>query len=365
MSQSPEIVVVGGGVVGAACARHLAREGRSVRVVESGTTPGVAWRASAGMLAAQVETEADTPGFALGISGREFYRDHAEQLRSATGIDIGLRAPGILVVAATEAEAATLKTRIAGQTRRGQPAEWLEGDLVQREWPWLSRVIGAQFAPRDGVVDPIQVVEAFRRDATLHGAELVTDTIASLLVEHGRVRGVEGRDRHLAEQVIIAAGAWSGRIANLPRRLPVEPMRGQILTFPWPQEAQPSIVFGHGGYVLNRGSEAVAGSTMENVGFMPEVTESGLATIRAHAESLAPSFGSARMVRAWAGLRPGTPDGLPIVGKEPNVEGLWYATGHGGSGVLLAGITGQIVADRIAGRRTLEGAGGWRVERFS
>jgi glycine oxidase len=115
---------------------------------------------------------------------------------------------------------------------------------------------------------------------------------------------------------------------------------------------------------MHRDGEGIAGSTMEHAGFAAEVTEAGLAAIRARIDVLVPSLAGAPVLRAWAGLRPGTPDGRPIVGREPDLSGLWYATGHGRNGVLLAGITGVIVAQFLAGEATLEGVEALRPERF-
>ncbi len=364
MARTPDVVVVGGGVIGAACAWQLARAGRGVRLIERGEQGGEAWRASAGMLTAQVEVSSEEPLFDLGIAGREFYREHAARLAEATGIDIGWSEIGILEIAATETEVDTLKSRVAWQRQHGHQSEWLDADEVRRDWPWLGATLGGQLAPHDGAVDPVRLVQALRADAEKHGAELVNDQIGALSRTNGRVSGVQGREWHPADHVVLAAGAWTGRIANLPRPISVEPVRGQLMAFPWPVEANPAIVFGKGGYLLHRNDQAIAGSTIEHAGFSPEVTEAGRDSIRRRAEALVPSFSSTRELRAWAGLRPGTPDGLPIVGREPQLEGLWYATGHGRKGVLLAGVTARIIGDLLTGESTLEEAFRLRPERF-
>ena len=108
----------------------------------------------------------------------------------------------------------------------------------------------------------------------------------------------------------------------------------------------------------------MAGSTIEHAGFSAEVTEAGLTSIRTRAQRLMPELANVREIRAWAGLRPGTPDGLPIVGREPDMEGLWYATGHGRKGVLLAGVTGRMISDLLNGDATFEEAWPIRPERF-
>ena len=360
--------------MGAACAWHLARAGRGVRLIERGEERGPpggggggggeAWRASAGMLAPQIGVDSEDPLFELGIAGREFYRENAEPLRESTGIDIGFRESGILEAATTESEVEVLKARVAGQRQHGHQCEWLDADEVKREWPWLGATLGGQHATHDGSVDPVRLVEALRADAARLGTEVISDRVASLSRSNGRVTGVQGREWHPANHVVLAAGAWTGRIGNLPRPISVEPVRGQLVAFPWPSGARPAIVFGYGGYLLPRGEEGIAGSTMEHAGFSAEVTESGIDSIRQRVEALVPALKGVHLLRAWAGLRPGTPDGRPIVGREPELEGLWYATGHGRSGVLLAGITGRIILDLLAGEPTFEEAEALRPERF-
>jgi glycine oxidase len=354
MAAAPDVVVVGGGVVGAACARQLALAGRRVRLIERGGQAGEAWRASAGMLAPQIEVGADDVLFELGIAGREYYHDHAAELCQATGVDIGLWERGIVHVATGDQEVAALKERVAWQRQRGHSCEWLGPGEVRAEWPWLGPTQGALVAPRDGSLDPVRLVEALRKDAARLGAELTRDTITALTRSGDRVTGVQGGEWHPAEHVVLAAGAWTGRVANLPRPVSVEPVRGQLAAFPWPAKAQPAIVFGRGGYLLHRDGEGIAGSTMEYAGFAAEVTDAGIAGIRSRAEALVPTLAGERVIRAWAGLRPGTPDGRPIVGPEPDLAGLWYATGHGRNGVLLAGITGLIVAQFLAGEAAME-----------
>lgn len=364
MTTAPDVVIVGGGVVGVSCARQLAQAGARVRVIERGVVVGEAWRASAGMLAPQIGVPIDDPLFEFRIAGREYYAQNAEPLREATGIDIGLTEGGILQVATGEPEVETLKARVGWQRQHGHHCEWLDPEEVNRDWPWLAPTLGGLLAPRDGYLNPVKLVEALRADALRLGVHFVADSITALTRSNGKVTGVQGREWHPADHVVLAAGAWSGRIGNLPRPISVEPVRGQLVAYPWPEGAQRATVFGHGGYLLPRDNEGIAGSTMEHAGFAAEVTEAGIASIRQRAERLVPALASLKIVRAWAGLRPGTPDGRPIVGREPDLTGLWYATGHGRNGILLAGVTGQIIRDQLSGEGTFEEAEILRPERF-
>ena len=364
MTTAPDVIIVGGGVVGAACARELAGAGHRVRLIERDAESGEAWRASVGLLSPQIDARAADPLFELGIAGREYWREQAPALLESTGIDVGLWEGGILEIGAGEREVHHLKEQVAWQRQHGHRCEWLEADEIRREWPWIGVTGGALHAPQDGSLDPVLAVGALRAEAARLGVELLTDTVTGLTRTGGKVTGVQGRERHAAKHVVVAAGAWSGRLGNLPRPLSIEPVRGQIAAYPWPEGARPGIVVGHGAYALHRRGEALVGSTMEHTGFDASVTEEGLASIHARAEKLVPSLAHAQRGRAWAGLRPGTPDGLPIIGREPNLEGLWYATGHGRHGVLLAGITGVIITHLMAGEATFEEVGALKPERF-
>ena len=191
------------------------------------------------------------------------------------------------------------------------------------------------------------------------------DAVTAIDTRGDRVAGVTGRrGRYAAGDVVLAAGAWSGTIGGLPRPVAVAPVRGQMAALPWPSGARRAIVYGRGGYLVARGDEAIAGSTMEYTGFHSEVTSAGLARIFASATALCPSLSSADVRRTWAGLRPVTPDGLPIIGGEPRLEGLWYATGHGRNGILLAGLTGLLIKQLIAGEPAAEDLAAFAADRF-
>jgi glycine oxidase len=350
-----DVIVVGAGPIGTACARELALAGGRVLLLDPNGERGQAWRAAAGMLAPQIEAHEDDPMLPLGLAGRELYAGLAASLKETTGVDIGLWQEGIAWAAATEAEAGELKSKVAAQRQRGHLSDWLDAGEVRARWPWLGQTAGALWAPMEGALEPARLVQGLLADAQLHGAQVVQDEVTSLEQRGDRVVGVAGPGgRYAAGEVVIAAGAWSGTIAGLPRPLSVAPVRGQMAAFPWPRDARRAIVYGHGTYLLARGSEAIAGSTMEYVGFQPEVTPEGLGRLLSGLTALYPELDHAKVIRTWAGLRPMTPDGLPIIGAEPRLQGLWYATGHGRNGILLAAITGLIVRQLLAGEQAVE-----------
>ena len=268
MSSIPDVLVVGAGAIGAACARALALAGARVTLLERPSPTGEAWRASAGMLAAQVEAGTDNLGLDLAVAGRAFLRRNAELLLQTTGIDVGLMECGILQLVRSEAEVDTIKEQVAWQRQQAHRADWLSADDVADSWPWLSPCLGGFWSPEDGAVDPERLVAAFRADAARLGARIVTDTALGLDRDGNRLLGVVGEARRYpAATVVIAAGAWSGRLADLPRPLSVEPVRGQMLAFPWPAATPAAIVYGEGCYLLRRGDEMLVGATVEHAGF--------------------------------------------------------------------------------------------------
>lgn len=363
--RSPDTVVIGGGVVGAACAWELASTGRKVLILEGGDQEGQAWRAAAGMLAPQIETGAGDPLLRLGLAGRDHYAGLGAALQEATGIDLGLWQDGIARVAKTKAEGEQLRAQVSWQQEQGLNCEWLTQDEVRQLWPWLAQTEGALTAPEDGALDPERLVEGLLSGAQMHGASVQRDKALAVLRSGRKVEGVRGEaNSYFAAEVVVAGGAWSGLLEGLPRSLPVRPVRGQMAALPWPDDIPRAIIYHKDSYILARRGEAVIGSTMEEAGYRPEVTSSGVAQIFGATMSLCPGLVRAKVRRTWAGLRPMTPDGLPILGPEPKLEGLWYATGHGRNGILLAGITGLLLRQLMGGEQPEYELQAFSAERF-
>ena len=360
-----DVIVVGGGAIGAACARELASSGRSVLILEPGGRIGQAWQAAAGMLAPQIETDASDRLLQLGLAGRNHYDQLAAALLEAVDVDVGLWLEGIARVAGTSDEAKELEAKVVWQRAQGHPCDWLAADEVKKRWPWLGPTAGALWAPRDGALDPGRLVQALLADAQRLGARLAPDRATRLQHKGGKVTGVAGADgSYSAGNVVLAAGAWSGLLEGLPRMLPVRPVRGQMAALPWFPDIPGAIVYHKDSYLLARSGEAIIGSTMEEAGFDAGVTSGGVARIFSATMALCPSLMRAKVRRSWAGLRPMTPDALPIIGAEPLLEGLWYATGHGRNGILMAGITG-VVMRQLVNREPLQfGLQAFAADRF-
>src|SRR5881296_2079876 len=361
-----DVAVIGGGAVGAACARAAARRGLEVAIFEPGPVPAAASPASAGMLAPQIEPT-DDGLVALSVRARDLYEPLAPALQETTGIDIGFWRSGIAAVAFDEEAADALKDDVARQRQAGLRCDWLEPDGVRERWPGgAPECLGALFAPEDGAVDPQALTRACIADARRLGTTFRAEPVAAVQVANGRATGVvTARDVTSADHVVVAAGVWSPQIGGLPRPLPVEPMRGQMAATTWPDGTPPAILYHQHGYVLARGADAVLGSTMERAGFDARVTNEGLAQIFRGAVRLLPAVMTQSVARLWAGLRPVTPDGRPILGRDPDVERLWYATGHGRHGILLAALTGEIIADLLTAGTTDVDIAPLSIERFT
>jgi glycine oxidase len=359
-----DVAVIGGGVIGAACARAAALRGLAVGIFEPGPDPGAASPASAGMLAAQIEPLDDGLA-ALAVRSRDLYQRLAAELEEATGMDIGFWAGGIAAIALDDEEAEQLKDAVAHQRQAGLRCDWLEADDVHERWPGSApECRGALFAPEDGAVDPQALARACLADARRLGAALIPERALEVRRDARRATGVVTREGPTgADHVVVAAGAWSNELRGLPRPVPVEPVRGQMAAVPWPG-GPPAILYHDRSYVLARGGAALLGSTMEHAGFDSRVTNEGLAQIFRGAIRLLPSLKTQPVERMWAGLRPVTPDGWPIVGADPEVERLWYATGHGRNGVLLASLTGEIIGSLLARGETDVDIGALAMGRF-
>lgn len=354
MTTGYDVIVVGGGAIGAACARELARSGRTVAFMDPDADDGQAWRAAAGMLAPEVETrEHDDPVVALGVAGRERLAVLSERLRDSVGLDIGMWQEGIAHAAFDEADETRLRAQVAHQRQQSLHVDWLDAEEAKTRWPWLGPVRGALWAPAGGGVDPQRLVEALRADAVRLGATLIPDRALAIERHGDRVAAVRGKERHPAGDVVIAAGAWSGLLDGLPRPLAVAPVRGEMAALPAPEGVGRSIIYGKGAYLVGHDDEVTIGSTMDYAGFRNEVTAAGLARIFAGASQICPALARAPVTRTWAGLRPVSADGFPLLGADPSLGGLWYATGHGRNGILLSGITGVLIRQLIVGEATV------------
>jgi glycine oxidase len=366
MTPACDCVVIGAGIAGAASARALARAGRRV-VLLGAEEAGAATPAAAGMLAPQIEAHAGDPMLPFALAARERCMAVAREL-AAAGHDTGLRQEGIVHVALDPAGAEELRRQADAQRALGLEAAWWDREELVRRHPHIGdEAAGASFAPRDGNLDNLALLAALLADAEAAGAAVRRSSPAlEILVTGSRVAGVRTAAGTISAQtVVVAAGAWSPRLAGLPRALPVAPVRGQMALAPWPAREPRAVLFGPGGYIVPRGEHAVLGSTMEHAGFDPATTAEGIAHIRTTTGRILPPLLTFPILRTWAGLRPLTPDTRPILGHDPDVSGLLYNTGHGRNGILIGPLTGDVVRDLVVQGGTSWDLAPYAVSRFT
>ncbi|SEL74679.1 glycine oxidase ThiO [Streptacidiphilus jiangxiensis] len=357
----PDVLVVGGGIIGLAVAWRSAQRGLTVTVLDPDPGHG-ANHVAAGMLAPVTELQyGEEPLLRLGIASNERYADFATELTEASGgLDIGYRRCGTLAVALDADDRAELREVHEFQQRLGLETQWLTGRECRRLEPMLAPdVRGGTLVAGDHQVDPrrlgLALVEACRRaGVTLHRSRA-----AELLLDGDRAGGARVEDGTVvrAERTVLAAGSWSGELPGLPpeAQLPTRPVKGQVLRLrmeslqgplpmPFLSRNLRAVVKGVHLYLVPReNGELVLGATMEEQGFDTTVTAGGVYELLRDARELLPGVTELPLVETSAGLRPGTPDNAPLLGPTA-VPGLVAATGHHRNGVLLTPVTGDALA---------------------
>ncbi|MBF6599975.1 MAG: glycine oxidase ThiO [Dehalococcoidia bacterium] len=352
MSRGADVVIAGAGIAGAACAYELAKRGASVVLLDYGKAGMQATNAAAGMLAPLTETQARGPMLDFGVEALRAYPALVDELQAAVGFDLELRLNGVLKVAFDEALADALRRRCAWQRELGFDLRWLNDAECRELEPRLSEhAICGVFSPEEGNISNQRLALALVRAAVARGATIHERAgVRGFARTRGRIVAVKTADATYAcEAVIIAAGARSGQLAaRLGVRLPVRPVRGQMLALGGMRAPVRHIVWGPDGYLVPRANGLVfAGSTVEDVGFRRRTTRAGERRLRAAASRLVPQLAAATVHFAWAGLRPGTPDDLPAIGRLPGYENAYAATGHYRNGILLGPLSGRLVAEAM------------------
>ena len=364
MRQAPQrssydVVVVGAGVIGLACAWRVAERGLSVVVLERHEPGSGASGVAAGLLAPVTEVEfGEEALLRANLEAAALWPRFAAELRRRSRSDTGYTRSGALVVAADRDDAEELRRLHALQRSLELDVEWLSGRECRRLEPGLSpRVGGGVLARGDHHVDPSAVVLALAAALEREGGELARGVAAaSLELGDAGVRGVrlDGGATVAAGHVVVAAGPWSAQLAGVPEteRPPVRPVKGQILSLRGPagRPLAERLVRTPRCYVVSRrDGRVVIGATVEERGFDTRVTGEGVLRLLEAAWEVLPDVAELEWLGARAGLRPGTPDNAPAVGAGA-VEGLVWATGHYRNGVLLAPLTAIGVADLVSDR---------------
>jgi glycine oxidase len=342
-----DVIVIGGGVIGLSIARELVGR-NSVLLLDRGPTGQGTSRAAAGMLSPLSEADDQGPFFQLSRASHALYDRFVEELQAETGLDVGYSKDGLLCLASTEDAAKSLLCRYEWQKSAGFDIKLLSANDVHELEPLVTVPIRASvFLSGERSVAPRRLINALREACFNRGVEirvgLHVESIAQNQVCVGQMT-LEARN------VVIASGVWSTELAGLNPRIPVYPRKGQILSLGMPPGAFRRMIRWESSYFVPRSTgELVVGATNEDAGFDLTNTPAGLGRLLMDAQQISSHVGTYPILETWTGLRPATPDGLPILGQSA-IPGVYYATGHYRNGILLAPITAAIVGDLVEGR---------------
>ncbi len=350
------MAVVGAGIIGGAIAFELAREKMRVTLLDR-QQPGLeaSW-AAAGMLAPAPETPDAIPLVPLGKTSLDLYPEFVAAVEEASRSKVSYRKEGTLhALFATDAERELIPLcgMVALHHGLGLATEAISLEDAQALEPGLNPAANAAaFLPYEASVDNRALTTAVVAAAARQGAEVRAGMpVTSLALERNRCTGVvAGNEKIPAGCVVIAAGCYSGGIEPLGRYAPTRPVRGQMVALVSSKVRLRRVLRSERGYIVPReDGSLIAGSTLENAGFVKAVTLGGLQQILAAAVELVPALEDAAVAETWSGLRPDTPDHLPVLGPT-DVEGLVIATGHYRNGILLAPITAKLIREWITAR---------------
>ena len=364
------VVSAGAGIIGCAIAYELSRRGVSCLLLDSRRSGMAATNAAAGILAPLAEFRRPDALVRLGLESLRLFPTWVERLREdVPDIDVEFTLNGVLRVALDETEDEELRGGLRYRDELGVELVELDSAALREAEPRLSpKVVSGILCPEEGQVSNQLFTIALARAAQKRGTRVIEGSPAvGFRTKGGRVTAVRTPDGDLAcDRLVLATGPWTRLLARkLGAEVPTRPVRGQMLALGRMATPIHQTIWGSRGYVVPRANGLVfAGSTVEEVGFRFRTTKRGLAQVRRAAFELVPQLRQAREHFSWAGLRPSSPDGLPIVGPLPNWENVTVATGHFRNGILLAPITAQLLAPAIGGGALDEALAPLSPERF-
>lgn len=349
-SARPDVTIVGGGIIGCALARELAIRGQSVQLLERAELAREASLASAGIISPPAPRYGARSELALTSFRR--YPDLIAEVEEETGISVGWNQTGELDLGSDD-QLDTLRSTWRWQDEQGMRAEWLDRAAIEDREPALHpSLTGGVYSPDAGSLILSRMAVALARSAAIHGAVIRAHTsVDAILTRDGQasaIRTFEGEEP--VGNLVIAAGAWSAMFSDaLDFSIPTVPVRGQMMAIADPPIPLRSVIAAGGGYLVPRadGTIAVGATEEDRSGFDTRVTPAGVTWLTTLVERTAPSLAHGRLIDTWAGLRPGTPHGEPVIGMLPHLDNVWVATGHFRSGALLAPGTADALATLI------------------
>ncbi len=346
-----DCLIVGGGLIGMLCAHGLVREGAQVCLVDKGDVGGEASWAGGGILSPLYPWRHDPAVTALARWSQQHYPAFCRQLRDETGMDPEWKCSGLLILDSDETVEA-----LQWAAENDVVMEPLSGDAVlacepevKVQWP------GGLWLPEVAQLRNPRLLQALKQDLLQRGVTLSEHVqVRRLIMQDNRVTGVETTaGPMMADKLILAAGAWSGELVpGLQRR--VEPVQGQMIAFKAPPGLLSRIVLNRGHYVIPRRDGLIlAGSTMEYRGFDKKMTAEARRELQAAAQRMIPALAGYSVEYHWAGLRPGSPQGVPYIGEHPRLQGLFVNTGHFRNGVVTGLASARLLNDIITGRKPI------------
>jgi len=335
-------IIVGAGIAGLAIGWRLAQAGADVEIYDRGLAGRGATWAAAGMIAPGAELKNETEELAqFAHRSRAAWPAFAAELEAESSCTIGYSEPGSLITAFDDARAQALEQRVSALSSSGVAAEWLEPAVLRHDEPLLSfELRGALHIPGDAHVDNRLAGEALRIALARRNIAVHENTeVRGLLIAEGRVRGVTSSSGAASgDAVIVASGAWltavGGMAANLP---PVTPVKGQMVAVQPPEGTKlpRRLLWGEDAYMVTRRGRLLIGATVEDAGFDTSVSMEACARLVSAATRIIPPLSGWGVSEMWAGLRPRTPDGSPVIGACA-LEGLYVAGGQFRNGILFA-----------------------------
>lgn len=347
-----DILVVGAGIIGCAVACELARRGATVALLDDRAAGMGATQAAAGVLAPYIEAREGGPLLELTARSLDLFDDFVARLQSATGLTIEYRRTGSLDIALSEVSARALLAARDGLAARGVVAEWLDAPALRAREPLVSSAaLGGLAIASHGYVGAMDLTRALGAECRALGVSFLDPArVVRIAREGNRLVVTTTHERRHAGAVVVAAGSWTGQIelGGTHARVPVKPVRGQLLHLGWQGSPPRGVIWGERGYLVPwRDRTVLVGATVEDAGFDEHSTVEGIRELMDLACAMVPDTAHASLLSAKVGLRPGTPDHLPIIGPSSMVPGVVYATGHYRNGILLAPLTAALVADAL------------------
>ncbi|MHB0777340.1 glycine oxidase ThiO [Halomonas sp. WWR20] len=351
---SADFLIIGGGVIGMMTALQLADAGHQVTLLERGQCGREASWAGGGIVSPLYPWRYSAPISALSSWSEGFYPELALRLLEETGIDPEYRQKGLLYLRVDDEARALEWAREVGK-----PLERVNADFLYAKEPHAAPGFEeALWMPTLGSIRNPRLSKALRArlQAMLRVDLREGVEVTGLRATSGRIEGAETREGLVtADRVIVCGGAWARELlASVEVALPVRPVRGQMILFKAPPGLVERVVLMDGRYVIPRGDgRVVAGSTLEEVGFDKATTEEAKASLYASAIGIVPGLAECEVEHHWAGLRPGSPDGVPVIGAVPGIAGLHVNAGHYRNGLVLAPASTRLLVDQLLGREPI------------